>query len=301
MSQSILYYVYKVTCKSTGEFYYGYRTNHVKHNRQPEDDIWIKYFTSSFTIRDLIEKYGKDNFCAEIVFKSPDLDECYWFEQERIKENINDQLLLNHYYMDKALGHRRFRSKEHVCIHCKRLIGSGNISVHIRSCSLNPLKKSIRRLQKPCKWCGTLRGPGVLERHELACKNNPSPQSTKYAKTGESACQHCKKMFNNIGLGKHERRCEQNFTSSSNITLCDYCNLHYVKKNKSQHLRNCSAAIKIPHSRQYKLPCPVCKDLIGSCAIARHRRACKPKNLTCSSVQERSHTTPVSITPLLGS
>lgn len=60
-------YTYLVICKPTGEWYYG-----VRYAGQ-DGDIWKTYFTSSNHVHDLIEKYGKDAFNAEVrkVFDDP--------------------------------------------------------------------------------------------------------------------------------------------------------------------------------------------------------------------------------------
>ena len=52
-------YTYLVVCKPTGEWYYGVRY-------AGDDDLWIKYFTSSKHVKALISKYGKDSFHCEI-------------------------------------------------------------------------------------------------------------------------------------------------------------------------------------------------------------------------------------------
>jgi ribosomal protein L37AE/L43A len=60
-------YTYLVKFKPTGKVYYGSRCrNYTKFNRTPADDFWHIYTTSSNTINDLIEEYGKDAFEYEI-------------------------------------------------------------------------------------------------------------------------------------------------------------------------------------------------------------------------------------------
>ena len=62
-------YTYLIKHKSTGKVYYGVRTANTK---EPADDLWVDYFTSSLKIKKLIKEYGKDSFEAEVrqIFES---------------------------------------------------------------------------------------------------------------------------------------------------------------------------------------------------------------------------------------
>jgi len=92
----ILPYVYKLTHKSTSQFYIGYRSANKVY---PELDIGFKYFSSS----KLVKALGFENFDIEVIavfFKSDDALE---FEQGLIKENFDNPLKLNlKYYYDKV-------------------------------------------------------------------------------------------------------------------------------------------------------------------------------------------------------
>ncbi len=104
----IPFYVYKITLNSSGQFYYGSRTANVRHNRSPERDLWISYYTSSNTIKRLIKEFGKDAFSAEVVYTTTDFDQLYWYEQSLIKEHINNPQCLNKKYQDQLSGHTIF-------------------------------------------------------------------------------------------------------------------------------------------------------------------------------------------------
>lgn len=97
-------YVYKITLNSTGQFYFGSRTANVRHNRKPDQDLWVSYFTSSNTIKRLIKELGSDSFTPEVLFTSSDPDEVYWYEQSVIKEHISNTQCLNKKYQDKENG-----------------------------------------------------------------------------------------------------------------------------------------------------------------------------------------------------
>lgn len=63
---NIPFYIYRIACIPTNQFYWGARWYHVKENRLPENDLWKIYYTSSIPIKELIKQYGKDQFNAEI-------------------------------------------------------------------------------------------------------------------------------------------------------------------------------------------------------------------------------------------
>lgn len=97
---TIPFYVYKIELPTTGQFYYGSRYNHVKKNRYPESDIWVHYFTSSKLVKGLIQLYGKNAFIATIIHTSDIAEDVFWFEQNIIKENLDNSLCLNKHYID---------------------------------------------------------------------------------------------------------------------------------------------------------------------------------------------------------
>lgn len=101
-------YVYKVTHLASGQYYFGSRTANVRHNRLPEKDLWVSYFTSSNTVKRLIAESGPESFTPEIVFTSESFDEVYWVEQYFIKNHIADHNCLNKKYQDKETGNTVF-------------------------------------------------------------------------------------------------------------------------------------------------------------------------------------------------
>jgi hypothetical protein len=101
-------YVYCVTHIPTGKFYFGARYKHVENNLEPENDLWVHYFTSSKQIKQLRDLSLDTDFESKIIFKSLDTYECFCFEQKVIKENINDPLCLNMRYFDTDKSIRIF-------------------------------------------------------------------------------------------------------------------------------------------------------------------------------------------------
>ena len=103
-------YVYKLTNKITGQFYYGSRCRNVTYLRTPEEDLWKYYFSSSGKVKELISLYGKESFEIEIIFTDAEYDKCYWFEQQNIADNVINKLCLNQRYVDPKSGLKIFSS-----------------------------------------------------------------------------------------------------------------------------------------------------------------------------------------------
>ena len=62
-------YTYRIKFTKTNEYYYG-----VRHSKNCDpSDLWVTYFTSSKTVKDLIKMHGKENFVTEIrkIFNTP--------------------------------------------------------------------------------------------------------------------------------------------------------------------------------------------------------------------------------------
>jgi hypothetical protein len=103
-----LAYTYFIKNKITNEFYYGSRCKNIDYKRLVLDDFWIHYFTSSKEIKNLRKIYGDNSFEFTILQESEDYDNCYWYEQELIKQNINNPLCLNRQFVDRNSGKKMF-------------------------------------------------------------------------------------------------------------------------------------------------------------------------------------------------
>ena len=102
-----LAYTYYICNKNTNHFYYGSRCHNIKLNRHPTNDLWIYYFTSSKYIAELINIHGKDSFEFKILLED-DRVKCYWYEQNLIKDNINNKLCINRHYIDPTTSCKVF-------------------------------------------------------------------------------------------------------------------------------------------------------------------------------------------------
>ena len=78
-------YVYKITCKITGEFYFG---SSFKAKRD-----W--YWGSGRRINERISKYGKENFVKEILGEFDDRVDAHKVENEYIEKFRHDEKCLN--------------------------------------------------------------------------------------------------------------------------------------------------------------------------------------------------------------
>lgn len=102
-------YVYKVT-HGSGKFYIGSRSPQNQHIPL-EEDLWVRYFTSSKYVHQLIETDGTSSFTPEIIKIFEDYDSAYWFEQELIQANFKNSLCMNRSYRDRTSGHKKFSTR----------------------------------------------------------------------------------------------------------------------------------------------------------------------------------------------
>ena len=92
-------YVYKLTHKATGQFYFGYR----EANKLPALDDLPKYQTSSTYIK----RMGFDNFRWEIIAEFDEPVAAYDLEQKLISESFDHALCLNKHCIKDGVA--RFR------------------------------------------------------------------------------------------------------------------------------------------------------------------------------------------------
>ena len=84
-------YTYVIIHKETGLFYYGSQY----HKKANPKDLWVTYFTSSNTIKKMIEFYGKDAFIYKVrkIFECP--HKCVEYENKVIRRIIKNKKCLN--------------------------------------------------------------------------------------------------------------------------------------------------------------------------------------------------------------
>lgn len=100
--QNISAYVYKIRHIPTEQYYFGFRKANIKANRTLEQDFLIYYYSSSEIIKSMINEHGIDQFECSIIYQDINVEEVFWHEQDLIKANWGDPLLLNKQYRDRA-------------------------------------------------------------------------------------------------------------------------------------------------------------------------------------------------------
>ncbi len=123
----ILPYVYKLVHKQTGQFYFGLRYKNVKLNLKSEEDLGIRYKSSS----EEVKKLGFENFYYFVIAEFFDWQDGYDFEQLIISENIKDDLCLNKSFIH--CGKIKFQNIEH-SDETKKKIGKGNKGKNKENC-----------------------------------------------------------------------------------------------------------------------------------------------------------------------
>lgn len=103
----ILPYVYKLTNKTTGEFYFGYRSKNVTLGLSSGQDLGYSYFTSSKHIKPIFNQFN-----YEIIAEFYSANDAYDFEQELIKDNFSSTLCLNGHYQ-KSNEKGRWKNSGH--------------------------------------------------------------------------------------------------------------------------------------------------------------------------------------------
>ena len=84
-------YVYKLTGKD-GSFYFGVRWY---YETTPEEDLFKNYFTSSNSVKKIIEEEGLNFFKTEILQVFETKEDALQYEYNLIKGSLNDNLCLN--------------------------------------------------------------------------------------------------------------------------------------------------------------------------------------------------------------
>jgi hypothetical protein len=88
-------YVYKITCIKTGEYFIGSRGTNINDGVKPENDLWVRYFSSSRAFKRMISEYGKDGFTTEVLSKHKDETLAHASAEKVIRAHIDNKRCLN--------------------------------------------------------------------------------------------------------------------------------------------------------------------------------------------------------------
>lgn len=222
-------YTYKHTNKETGEFYIGYRR---ANKTTPEEDFPI-YITSG-KIKQHI-KENPDKWISEIIqlfYEENKGEDAFWAEQNLIKENWGNPLLINRYYMDKKNKHKIFYNKSH----------SEETKMKMRGSRPNARKPSKRKGKKYGPQKNPSNGRTKEHRESLSQSLKHKPKTEKH-KTNISISLKGRKAWNKgIKTGPMNEEFKQNKKVEYQKRPTYYCELcdMYIKSegNWSKHLNS---------------------------------------------------------------
>lgn len=188
---TIPFYVYLIIHKSTGKFYFGSRYIHTKNNTLPEHDLWIKYFTSSKEIKNLILTDGVDAFFNCIIYTSFDHKDCFLLEQELIKINIKNNLCLNKRYFD-TIDNRVIFCNFGKTLSTKGKSKSDETKIRMKKPKSKSHRENISKAQK-------VNGGNGPKTHSEVTKQKIANSLKKLIRP-KIACPHCNKLGGSISM-----------------------------------------------------------------------------------------------------
>lgn len=181
-------YVYRITNTITGEFYIGSRYKNTKLKLTPEEDILIKYFSSSKRASSIKRHVG--DYSAEILYRSVDHASVFWHEQGLIGEHITNPLCFNETFQNPSdglsfcrsnvkmsqahkdkIGKANAHKQEQVtCPHCGKIGGKSQMhNHHFDQCGIKKSKRVFETLQ--CPHCSKIGGANNMKRYHFdKCK-----------------------------------------------------------------------------------------------------------------------------------
>lgn len=154
-------YTYFIKHKETGYFYYG-----VKYGKDTDTDMfWIKYFTSSKIIKEMIKKDGKDSFDISIrkTFKTP--VEAMEYEMRILRRIINHPKCLNN-----SIGGNGIKSNKN-----RNIVGSDG---------LNSYQRAGKKISLTLKNNHEIIEKRTLKAKETMLKIDPVLNINRYKKQG---------------------------------------------------------------------------------------------------------------------
>lgn len=169
-------YTYFIKHKETGYFYYG-----VKYSKNADPNLfWVNYFTSSKSVKKLIEIYGKDSFEVQIRRTFKDRIHAKKWEDKVISKIRNWDKCLNISVGGDAIKshkNRHIKDKDGLSNYKKACIKTAETKR--KNGFFEKLSKKIK--EKPigkihnCEHCNSeIRGANFFRWHGENCKHNPN-------------------------------------------------------------------------------------------------------------------------------
>jgi hypothetical protein len=173
-------YVYLITFLPTGQLYIGSRKS-----KNPSDDLFKQYFTSSKVIKSLLDTHGIESFKYEVLNEFESYKDAVEFERSlHIKNDVvNDPNFLNRSIAGERFFTRGPRSEETKEKIRKKLTGRPNPRKGLKGKPCSEEKKKKLSLANIGKFSSTGRSPTDVWHKKLSSE----PALTWYNKnTGET-------------------------------------------------------------------------------------------------------------------
>lgn len=254
---SIPAYVYKIIHKDSGQYYFGFRAAHSLQNRQPEQDLWVKYFTSSKLIAQMIKEYGTQSFDAIILTRYQNPDDAYWAEQTLIEQHLADPKCLNKWYRRREDNRKVFHNLGVKITRTEKDLAS------YRAAGIKKRGKKLPPRSEEYKKAQSLRGMGRKHKPETILKLKLL--KTGLTKTPEAIAKQAAKLRGRPQSEEHKaKRLESMRRTLRDPTrpwlCCPVCN--YKTQNKSiytaWHGDNCKPKPPRPKKGETTYTCTVC-------------------------------------------
>jgi hypothetical protein len=193
-------YVYLVTNKLTGQFYYGYRYRNQTLGINPENDLWITYFTSSNRIKNDIKKYSKEVFVANIIYRNSDSVKCWQQEQIIIRQNWGNSLLLNGKYHDP----------DNPEIEIYRRVNLLSESTRQKMSIASKGRPKATEHKKKIALANTGNVGSAQKRAKLSAARKGKPPANKGVSPAKYECPNCKLLISKGNLSRwHGNNCKE--------------------------------------------------------------------------------------------
>ena len=218
-------YVYKHTNKITKQFYFGSRCFNVKLNIIPEEDF-KKYICSSKIKEEIKEnKELWDSEILNVFYGENKKEDCFWFEQDLIKNNWGNPLLLNRQYKDSSKNKKVFLSDEICKESTKEKISAKNKGS--KRTEEQRLKMSLAKL-------GVKRSEEVknnMSRYRTGKKHKQeSKDKVRDSKLGISRDEQTKEKISKTLIGRNHTEI---------LKSCENCGRKMRGSNLTQHFPKC--------------------------------------------------------------
>ena len=276
-------YVYKVTCKWSGEYYFGFRAANTQQGRLPQDDLWIHYFTSSKVIAALLKSFPSTDFSAEVIAEYLDPDAAYWAEQLIIEQHLTDPLCINKWFRRREDGRKVFHNLG------AKIIRSPQAMENYRLAGLRKRGKKLKPRSDAYKKQQSIASTG--RRHTQQTIEHLRIIKTGLPKKPESVKKQADKISGRPQAPEHvATRIEATKRTLNDpnrpILTCDTCG--YQTQNKSVftkgHGVNCKPKPVKPKKGDTTYTCTHCglQTTNAVCMARWHNDKCKQAKLTCT-------------------